>query len=142
VRDRETLKIVAAVTAGEQGVPAVGRNGLFYDRDGIDCDATVDTVVQSAHGVRAAFASLDRRASKLVSDLTPDFAASRDDALVNNAAAQVGTSATAPAEASAASKTFDIAKFAGIFAAIGLAVGALGAALAAIFSGLMSLQWW
>lgn len=142
VRDRETLNIVAAVTAGEQSELAVGRNGLFYDRDGNDWDATVVKVVQNAISVREAFWSPYRRVSKLVSDQIQKFAASRDDALVNNAAAQVGTSATAPAEASAASKTFDIAKFAGIFAAIGLAVGALGAALAAIFSGLMSLQWW
>src|SRR5690606_36868159 len=30
----------------------------------------------------------------------------------------------------------------GIFAAIGLAVGELGAVMAAIFGGLMPLQWW
>jgi hypothetical protein len=37
---------------------------------------------------------------------------------------------------------FDIAKFAGIFAAAGLAVGALGTALAAIFSAFLSLPAW
>ncbi|MCX8102811.1 MAG: hypothetical protein N3D77_16460, partial [Geminicoccaceae bacterium] len=37
---------------------------------------------------------------------------------------------------------FDIARFAGIFAAIGLALGALGTALASILTGLLSLTWW
>jgi uncharacterized integral membrane protein len=37
---------------------------------------------------------------------------------------------------------FDIAKFAGIFAAFGLAAGALGTALAAVMSSLFSLAWW
>lgn len=142
VRERETLNIVAAITAGTESELAVGRNGLFYDRDGNDWDATVVKVVQNAISVREAFWTPYRRVSKLVSDQIQKLAASRDDALVNNAAAKVGNSAAAPAEASVASKSFDIAKFAGIFAAIGLAVGALGAAIAAIFSGLMSLQWW
>ena len=38
--------------------------------------------------------------------------------------------------------TFDIAKFAGIFAAIGLAIGAIGTALAAVVAGLFNLAWW
>jgi hypothetical protein len=35
-----------------------------------------------------------------------------------------------------------VGKFAGIFAAIGLAVGALGTALASVMSGLFALAWW
>ncbi len=42
----------------------------------------------------------------------------------------------------AAKPPFDIAKFAGIFAALGLAVGAIGAALGSIFSAFVKLQWW
>jgi len=141
VRERESMHIVAAVTAGGESELVVGRNGLFYDREGNDWDATVVKVVQNAISVREAFWSPYRRVSRLVSDQIQKLAASRDDALVNNAAAKVG-GADGAADASALSKTFDIAKFAGIFAAIGLAVGALGAAMAAIFSGLMSLQWW
>jgi hypothetical protein len=37
---------------------------------------------------------------------------------------------------------FDIAKFAGIFAAMGLAVGAIGTSLAAVAAGLFALDWW
>lgn len=140
VRGRETINIVAAVTAGsEQGLTA-GRNGLFYDRDGNDWDATVVKVVENAISVREAFWSPYRRVASLISAQIQKLAASRDSELMSDAAAKVES--TPLSEASTAEKTFDIAKFAGIFAAIGLAVGALGTALAAILSGLLSLQWW
>ena len=51
------------------------------------------------------------------------------------AAAAAGTPA-APAQ------PFDIAKFAGIFAAFGMALGAIGTALTSIFSGIMDMAWW
>lgn len=142
VRERESLNIVAAVTAGDEGELMVGRNGLFYDREGNDWDATVVKVVQNAISVREAFWSPYRRVSRLVSEQIQKFASSRDDALVNNAAAQVGDAAAPPVDGAAMAKTFDIARFAGIFAALGLAAGVLGAALASIFKGLMALQWW
>ena len=40
------------------------------------------------------------------------------------------------------SAPFDVGKFAGIFAAIGLAIGAIGTALAAVLTGFLSLSWW
>lgn len=54
---------------------------------------------------------------------------------------QVGTQAATPAEGGRA-QAFDIAKFAGIFAAIGLALGALGTALAAVVTGFLRLPAW
>ena len=37
---------------------------------------------------------------------------------------------------------FDVGKLVGIFAAIGLAIGAIGTALATVVSGFMKLTWW
>ena len=53
-----------------------------------------------------------------------------------------GLPAAAPAKPAAAQQAFDVGKFAGIFAAIGLAVGAIGTALAAVLTGLLALKWW
>jgi hypothetical protein len=39
-------------------------------------------------------------------------------------------------------QTFDAARFAGIFAAIGLAIGAIGTAIASIMTGFLQLAWW
>ena len=51
-----------------------------------------------------------------------------------------GADAAAPKPAAA--PPFDIAKFAGIFAAIGMAVGMIGTALASLAKGLWALTWW
>lgn len=142
VKGKETLNIVAAVTAGMQGELMVGRNGLFYDRHGNDWDATVVKVIPNAISVREAFWSPYRRVATLVSEQIQKLAADRNTELVSSASSKVESGASAPAESTTAAKAFDIAKFAGIFAAIGLAIGALGTALASIFMGLLSLHWW
>ena len=51
-------------------------------------------------------------------------------------------SAPVDAAAPAAKPPFDIAKFAGIFAAIGMALGMIGSALVSLFTGLAALAWW
>ncbi|MDX9873912.1 MAG: hypothetical protein RBS88_03300 [Spongiibacteraceae bacterium] len=137
VNGRETMQIVAAITNGDEGDLMVGRNGLFYDRDGNDWDATVVKVIQNAVSVREAFWSPYRRVAGMISEQIQKFAANRDAEMVSKTAEQVRANGAAAAPA-----PFDIARFAGIFAAIGLAVGALGTALAAIFSGLLTLAWW
>ena len=53
--------------------------------------------------------------------------------------AKVATAADPNAEKKSA---FDIAKFAGIFAAIGMALGMIGTALASVAQGWISLTWW
>lgn len=136
VKGRETMNIVAAVTAGVDHELMVGRNGLFYDRDGNDWDATVVKVIENAISVREAFWSPYRRIGALVSAQIQKMAASRDGDFIAAASRNIENGSASNAS------NFDIARFAGIFAAIGLALGAIGTALAAAFSGLMSLQWW
>ncbi len=54
----------------------------------------------------------------------------------------VAAASAKPAAAPPAPPPFDVGKFAGIFAAIGLAVGAIGTALASVITGLFMLRWW
>lgn len=135
VNGREECNIVALVSAGVDHELMPGRNGLFYDRDGNDWDATVVKVVENAISVREAFWSPYRRIANLISEQIQKLAAGQDEKLISQAAANVEAGSAAPAP-------FDIAKFAGIFAAIGLALGALGTAFAAAFAGLLALSWW
>lgn len=135
VNGKETIHIVAAITAGADHELMVGRNGLFYDRDNNDWDATVVKLVENSISVREAFWSPYKRIASMISEQLQKLAANRDQEMMSDAATKVATPGEAP-------KPFDIARFAGIFAAIGLAVGALGTALAAMMSGLLSLTWW
>lgn len=146
----EKMLVVAAVTAGDAGKLMAGRNGIFYDRQGNDWDAHVVKLIEHAISVREAFWTPYRRIGKMVSGQMQKMAASRDKAMEEKSAAGVTASAThiesAPATAAAPATPpappFDIAKFAGIFAAIGLAIGAIGTALAAVATGFLSLLWW
>lgn len=148
--EAKKMTIVAAVTAGDSGKLTTGRNGIFYDRNGVDWDAHVVKLIEHPISVREAFWTPYRRIGKMISDQMQKMAASRDKAMEEKAASGVGAAATkvetaapAPAGAPAAPPVpFDIAKFAGIFAAIGLAIGAIGTALTAVAAGFLALKWW
>lgn len=144
------ITIVAAVTAGDAGNLMVGRNGVFYDRAGRDWDATVVKIIENAISVREAFWTPYRRMGRMVSNQMQKMAADRDKAIESKSAESVtaGTSniqaaANAPKDAPKTPPApFDVARFAGIFAAIGLAVGAIGTVIASIVSGFLGLESW
>ncbi|MDP2109100.1 MAG: hypothetical protein Q8J67_08650 [Rhodocyclaceae bacterium] len=143
VRGAEKLSIAAAFTAGDSDQLMVGRNGVFYDRQGNDWDATITRIVDHPISLRQAFWSPYKKLARLVSEQLQKFAASKAgavDSKLTGVAGAVGKAAEAPAKPPAA--PFDVGKFAGIFAAIGLAVGAIGTALAATLTGLLGLKAW
>jgi hypothetical protein len=141
-RGAETTSIAAAFTAGDSDQLMVGRNGVFYDRQGRDWDATITKIVDHPISLRQAFWSPYKKLARFVAEQLQKLAASKATAVEGNmtaVAAGVGTKAEAAKPPAA---PFDVGKFAGIFAAIGLAVGALGTALAAMFTGIVALKWW
>jgi hypothetical protein len=154
-RGAETLAVAAAMTAGDADQLMVGRNGVFYDRQGRDWNATITRIVDHPISLRQAFWSPYKRLARLVSEQMQKMAASKAKAseerlgvLAGGVGVGAGQKPAAPAAAAAAKPPsalpapFDVARFAGIFAAIGLAVGALGTALASMVGGLFALKWW
>ena len=141
----EKKSIVAAMTAGDAGNLMVGRNGVFYDVNGVDWDATVTQIVSNPISIREAFFTPYQRIGRMISDQIQKFAAAKDKDLEAKSAAGVGGAAKiaeTPAPKAAAPAPFDVAKFAGIFAAIGLAIGAIGTALASVVTSFLGLVWW
>ncbi len=141
----EKMTIAAGFTAGDSDQLRVGRNGVFYDREGRDWDAAIVRIVEHPISIRQAFFGPYKRLARLVNEQFQKIAAARARASEERAA----VAAMASAERAAAGKPpvpapppFDVAKFAGIFAAIGLAVGAIGTAVAAVVTGLLRLAWW
>lgn len=144
VRGSEKMAIAAAFTAGDSDQLMVRRNGVFYDRKGRDWDATITRIVDHPISLRQAFWSPYKRLARLIAEQVQKFAGSRAKAVDNRmaaATAEAAKKAEAPA-AKAQAQAFDIGKFAGIFAAIGLAVGVLGTALASMVTGMLGLRWW
>jgi hypothetical protein len=140
---QEKMTIAAAFTAGDADFLMVGRNGLFYDRKGRDWDANVVRIIDHPISIRQAFWSPYKKAVKIISEQIQKLAASKasavDDKMLGTAVDH-GKAVVAPA--TAAKPAFDVAKFAGIFAAIGLAIGAIGGFLASMVGGILVLKIW
>ncbi len=148
------LQIVAAVTVGEIGNLIVGKNAIYYDNAGTEWDAVITKVIDNPISISQAFWSPYRRMSAAVENLINKSAAEKDAKIMADATTKINAMPTnipaAPAPAAdgtaaakpVATPPFDIAKFAGIFAAIGMAVGMIGSALAALAKGIFALQWW
>lgn len=154
----QEMDIVAAVTVGDVSNISVGKNAIFYDRAGHDWDARVTNVMDNPISIKQAALSPYKKMASFVEEKIRNMAQSREDSVISNATASIdaktesAVSATsnaqtaAPAEYKDAAKSmagaFDIAKFAGIFAAIGMALGFIGSFLTAIVSGFLKLNWW
>ena len=146
----EKMTIAAAVTAGDADQLMVGRNGVFYDRQGRDWDAVIVKIVSHPISIREAFWLPFKKVGKFIGEQIEKFASARSKASeqqMTTKLLETGTQALSgqPAAAPAAAPpppAFDAAKFAGIFAAIGLAIGAIGTALASVVTGILNLAWW
>ena len=133
------LQIVAAMTQGEIKNLSVGKNGIFYDNDGLDYDATVFKIIENPISIRQAFWTPYRKMAKWVEDKINKSAAEKDAKAFDDMTAKADAAADPNAEKKPA---FDIAKFAGIFAAIGMALGMIGTALLKVGEGMKGLHWW
>lgn len=133
------MQIVAAMTQGEIKNLSVGKNAVFYDNAGNDYDATITKIIDNPISIRQAFWTPYRKLSNWIQEKINKSAAEKDEQVMKD----VTTNMDAKVDGKEAAKpAFDIAKFAGIFAAIGMAVGMIGTALVALFSGLAELKWW
>ena len=139
----DRMTIVAAFTGGDADFLMAGRNGVFYDHQGQDWDATIVKAVENPISVRQAFWSPYKHVARFVEAQIEKFAVARDQATTSQMGTAIATAGAKPEAAkTAAGQAFDIAKFAGIFAAIGLALGAIGSAVAAVLKGFLGLTAW
>lgn len=161
-RGADKMQIAAAFTAGDSDQLMVGRNGVFYDRQGRDWDATIIKIIDHPISIGQAFWAPYKKAARFAAEQAQKLAGARakaSDDLTTKAltklvekpvAAGPGAAApsapiaaaAAPAAPAPAPTAFDAGKFAGIFAAVGLAIGAIGTALASVVTGFLGLKAW
>lgn len=137
----EQMLIAAALTGGDSDNLMVGRNGIFYDRLDQDWDATIVKIIEHPISVRQAFWSPYKRIARMIGEQIVKFAQAKDNAVGGAAGAKIADVSAKP-EAAKAPTPFDVGKFAGIFAAMGLALGAIGTAVASVLAGFMNLPLW
>ncbi len=135
----KTLQIVAAMTQGEIKNLTIGKNAIFYDNDGLDYDATVTKIIDNPISIRQAFWTPYRKLANWIEEKINKSAAEKDAKAFEDMKEKADVAADPNAEKKQA---FDIAKFAGIFAAIGMALGMIGAALVSVAEGMSGFRWW
>jgi hypothetical protein len=165
--DKPERKIIAAAfTAGDIDNLMVGRNGVFVDRQGRDWEATITKVIENPISIRQAFWAPYKKAVRMIEERVGKKAAEADAANAQKlghtgeepaapapaAPAAPGAPAPPPAPAPAAPAVpaaptatpadteakLDV----GTIAALGVAIGGIGAFGTAVLASLFGLGWW
>jgi len=142
----QTMDIVAAVTEGDVNDLREGKNAIFYDRDGGVWDAVVTKLVDNPIGIGQAFWSPYRKLGNFINEQINKFASDKEAKVTEEMNANVLKAEenikNKEVPAPHTKQPVDIAKFAGIFAALGLALGAIGTFLTSLITGFAALKWW
>jgi hypothetical protein len=136
----EKMTIAAAFTDGDADYLMVGRNGLFYDRKGRDWDATITKVIENPISIRQAFWAPYKKLVRLVEEQVAKRAAAAQ-TTADSAVSCIATPAAGADKAKPEQKKVDV----GTVAALGVAFGAIGTALAAFagyLAGVLKLPFW
>ncbi|GAB6276905.1 MAG: hypothetical protein SAMD01599839_14450 [Rectinema sp.] len=139
----EKGSIVAALTAGDADRIYVGRNGIYFDNDGLDWNATITKVVIQPISIREAFFSPYKWLARTIGGFTAKRAsaaeAGRQNQLKELAQKAVEQPTKAPQVAEQiAPKKIDV----GTVAAIGVALGSIGVMITSILSLFIGMGVW
>jgi hypothetical protein len=138
--DAGKMTIAAAFTDGDSDNLMIGRNGIFYDRKGRDWDATITKIIENPISIRQAFWSPYKKLVRMIEEQVAKRAAAAD-ADASTRLTTAADLAANPDKAKKEPKKIDV----GTVAALGVAVGAIGTALATIIakaSGMLTLPFW
>ncbi|MGE3353332.1 MAG: hypothetical protein AB7O84_16455 [Planctomycetota bacterium] len=137
-RGGKKITVACAFTAGDSDNLFVGRNGIFYDRQGNDWNATITKIIDNPISVRQAFWSPYKKVLRWIEESVAKRAAAADQEAT--AKLQSGAAATGDAAKGAAppKPKFDV----GVVAALGVAVGGITAALSAFLAAFFGLGAW
>ncbi len=136
----EKTTIAAAFTDGDSDNLIVGRNGIFYDRNGHDWDATIVKIVDNPISIRQAFWLPYKRALRWVEEQVAKRATAADAAAhdkLTSAAAEIGQAAEAGQPPRAKPK-IDV----GVVAALGVAVAGITTTLGIMLQAFFGLGKW
>ena len=140
-------KIAACITQGDSDYLFVGRNGLFYDRQGRDWDATITSIVDNPISVRQAFFAPYKKFLRMIEEQVAKRAAAAEAASNARLAAAADKTANvdkaAPAPAAPPAKPGEPKKVdVGAVAAIGVAISGAVTALTLILGYVFGLAAW
>jgi len=136
---KETRVICATFTAGFAKTLWVGRNGIFYDRDGRDWDATIIKVIDHSISLKEAFWDPWNKVAGMIGTQVRKVLAAKQTATLANVAKNIESTSLTSTEPP---KKMDGAALAGSAAALGIAVGLISSAIASLFGVVSILPPW
>ena len=128
VGTNEKMQIAAVISNGNTDNLIIGRNGLFFDRDGADWDATLVKIIDNPVSLRQAFWSPYKKVVHLVQDKITKAATDAESKVSEKMSAAVEKPTEAATNAAASSKKIDVGTIAAIsvaFTGIATVVGGL-----------------
>ncbi len=134
-------KIAACFTNGDSDYLFVGRNGLFYDRQGRDWDANIFAIADNPISVRQAFLAPYKKFLRMIEEQVAKRAAAAEaesNAKLAGAAEKTANADKASPAPAAPPKKMDI----GAVAAIGIVVTGIVGVLTTIIGYIFGLVWW
>ena len=137
-RNGEQRSIVAAFTAGDVDYLMVGRNGVFYDRQGNDWDATISKIIENPTSIGQAFSAPYKKFLRMIEEQVAKRAAAKEAGVTAGLVDQAQALVSTPAAAAPAARKTDV----GTVAAIGVALGSLSAVVVGIFGKFIELGPW
>jgi hypothetical protein len=137
-KNGETMQVACAFTAGDKDNLFVGRNGIFYDRQGRDWDATINKIIDNPISVRQAFWSPYKKVLRWIEEAAAKRAAAADEAATAKLHSAAASAGEAAAGAEPKKSKFDV----GVVAALGVAVGGITAALTGLLDSFFGLGPW
>lgn len=133
------MTVACAFTAGDSDNLFVGRNGIFYDRQGRDWNATIQRIVDNPISIGQAFFSPYKKLMRWIEESVAKRAAAAEE----GSTAKLQAAATSTGEAAQTGQVKARPKVdIGVVAAIGVAVGGIAAAFSALLNAFFGLGIW
>ncbi|MBR1911780.1 MAG: hypothetical protein IJ828_05435 [Treponema sp.] len=137
----EKMQIAALLSAGSRDNIIIGRNGLFYDQQGKDWDATITKIVENPISIREAFWSPYKKLSRMIQERIAKTAADAENKVSSKMTTAVDNPKEAAANATTAvagTKKTDV----GTIAAISVAFTGIATVVGGLLQAFLGLGWW
>jgi len=138
---KETRLICAAFTAGFSQTLWIGRNGVFYDRDGKDWDATIVKMIDNSMSLKEAFWDPWRKVAAMIGSQVRKVLGAKQEAALQGVSKKVEATVVLPS-AQEPPKKVEGAALASSAAALGIAVGLISTAIGGVVSAVAGLPMW
>ena len=132
----EKMQIGALISNGDTDNLIVGRNGVFYDRNGKDWDATIVKIIENPVSIKQAFWSPYKKLMKMIQEKLASKATAAESSIMDKMSQSVNDPSKIAANVPA--KKTDI----GTVAAISVAFTGIATVVGGILSAFFKLGYW